>query len=70
MRISQKLIAKPSTFCFRMMTKILADFKICVGVSLTIYEQFNWHLSTCVLLANKVQNMFKVNNKDTRTTTL
>ena len=53
-RISQKSIAQPSTYYFHMMTKILADFQICVGLSLTIQEQFNWHLSTCVLLANKV----------------
>ena len=69
-RISQKFIAKLSTYYFHMMTKILANFQICVGLSLTIQERFNWHLSTCVFLANKVWNMFKVNNKDSRTTAL
>ena len=48
-RISQKFIAKPSTYYFHMMTKILAHFQICLGLSLTIYEQFNWHLSTCFI---------------------
>ena len=48
------------------LTKILADFQICIGISLTIYQQFNWHLSTCVLLVRGVKSKLKIKAPERR----